>query len=125
MPLYEYLCLECRRISEHLVFREEDFTPYCRRCGSQKVRKLISRVRVRLSLDSRLERLADPALLSGLDEEDPRRVRRFMEKMGAEFGEELGDDFEEVLGEAEEEMEKELSREGGSEEGDGGEGETD
>jgi len=125
VPLYEYLCLECRKISEHLVLREEDFVPYCRRCGSRKVRKLISRVRVRLSLDRRLDRLTDPALFSGLDEEDPRSVKRFMEKMGAEFGEELGDEFEEVMNEAEEEMERELSGKGSEEDSGEGDGEAD
>ncbi|HIE33410.1 MAG TPA: zinc ribbon domain-containing protein [Thermodesulfobacteriaceae bacterium] len=123
MPLFEYLCLECRKISEHLVFREEDFEPYCRRCGSRKVKKLVSRVRVKLSLDTRLERLADPALLSGLDEEDPKSMMQFMEKMGAEFGEELGDEFDEVMEEAREEMESELSGEKKEEAGDLGEGE--
>ncbi len=124
MPLYEYLCLECRKISEHLVFREEDFEPYCRRCGSRRVKKLVSRVRVRLSLDTRLEKMTDPALFSGLEEEDPRSVKRFMEKMGAEFGEELGDEFEEVMSEAEEEMEKELSG-GKNTEDEGGDHEED
>lgn len=120
MPLFEYLCLKCRRISEHLVFREEGFEPYCRYCGSRKVKKLVSRVKVRLSLDSRLDRLADPALLSGLDEEDPRSMMRVMEKMGAEFGEELGEEFEEVMHEAREEMESELSGKKKEEEGSGG-----
>lgn len=123
MPLFEYLCLECRKISEHLVFREEDFEPYCRRCGSRKVKKLVSRVRVKLSLDTRLERLADPALLSGLDEEDPKSMMQFMEKMGAEFGEELGDEFDEVMEEAREEMESGLSGEKKEEAGGLGEGE--
>ncbi len=126
MPLFEYLCLDCRRISEHLVFKEEDFHPYCRRCGSKRVKKLVSRVRVKLSLDTRLERLADPALLSGLDEEDPRSVMKMMQKMGAEFGDELGDEFDEVMEEAQEEVEKELSQGGtGSEEAEGGSGEQD
>ena len=109
MPLFEYFCLKCCKISEHLVFKEEDFEPYCRHCGSRRVKKLVSRVRVRRSLDSRLERLTDPTLLSGLDEEDPKSMRRFLEKMGAEFGEELGDEFEEVMEGAREEMEAELS----------------
>ena len=111
MPLFEYFCLKCRKISEYLVFKEEDFEPYCRHCGSRRVKKLVSRVRVRRSLDSRLERLTDPTLLSGLNEEDPKSMTRFLEKMGAEFGEELGDEFEEVMEGAREEMEAELSRE--------------
>jgi len=121
MPLFEYLCLKCRKISEHLVFREEDFEPYCRYCGSRKVKKLVSRVKVRLSLDSRLDSLADPALISGLDEEGPKSMMRVMEKMGAEFGEELGDEFEKVMHEAREEIESELSGEKKEEGGLGGE----
>ncbi len=109
MPLFEYLCLKCRRISEHLVFREEDFEPYCRHCDSREVKKLISRVRVKASLDSRLEKLSDPALFGGLDKEDPKTVMKFMDKMGAEFGDQLGEEFDQVMHETKEEVERSLS----------------
>jgi hypothetical protein len=41
---------------------------------------------------ARLESLADPAALGGLDENDPQSMARFMKKMGAEMGEDVGDD---------------------------------
>ncbi len=104
MPIYEYQCLVCGRVCDHLVL-SSDFEPYCKHCGSHKVQKLISRVRVRLSLDTRIDRLADPSFLGSIDEEDPRAVRRLMERFGADFGDELGDDFDELLEAAEEEME--------------------
>ncbi len=110
MPIYEYLCLECGKICDHLVLNRETFTPYCKHCGSHKMKKLISRVRVRLSMDTRLERMADPALLGSIDENDPKSMMKLMERMGAEFGEELGDDFDELLESAKEEMEEELSK---------------
>ncbi len=59
MPLYEYKCLKCGKISEHLVFNEDRFTPYCRWCGSKDVEKVVSRVRVRVSLERRLEKFMD------------------------------------------------------------------
>ncbi len=110
MPIYEYLCLECGKVCDHLVLNQEAFEPYCKHCGSKKMKKLISRVRVRLSMDTRLERMADPALLGSIDENDPKSMMKLMERMGAEFGEELGDDFDELLESAKEEMEEELSK---------------
>ena len=110
MPIYEYQCLVCGKVCDHLVLSREDFEPYCKHCGSKEVQKLISRVRVRLSLDTRIERLADPTVLGAVDENDPRAVKRLMERFGAEFGEELGDDFDELMQAAEEEMELEASK---------------
>lgn len=46
-----------------------------------------------------MDSLADSADLSGIDENDPASVTRFMRKMGSEMGEELGDDFEEAMAE--------------------------
>lgn len=117
MPVYEYRCLSCGRVCEHLVLNRNTFEPFCKHCGSKKVEKLISRVRVRLSLDTRLDRLADPAFLGNFDENDPRAVKRLMERFGADFGEELGDDFDELLEAAEEEVEEEMK--GGGAEGPG------
>ena len=117
MPIYEYRCLVCGKICDHLVLNRDDFEPYCKHCGAKEVEKLISRVRVRLSMDTRLERLADPALLGSVDEDDPRAVKRLMERFGAEFGDELGDDFDEFLETAEEEIEQEMAGKGESSEG--------
>ncbi len=124
MPIYEYLCLECGKVCDHLVLNRDSFEPFCKHCGSKKMKKLISRVRVRLSMDTRLERLADPALLGSIDENDPKSVMKLMERMGTEFGEELGDDFDELMEAAKEEIEEECSK-GKGEGTDGPEGETD
>ncbi len=124
MPIYEYLCLECGKVCDHLVLNRDNFEPFCKHCGSKKMKKLISRVRVRLSMDTRLERMADPALLGSIDENDPKSVMKLMERMGTEFGEELGDDFDELMEAAKEEMEEELSK-GKGEETDRAEGEAD
>ena len=44
-----------------------------------------------------MESLADPSALSGLDENDPASVARFMKKMGREMGEDVGDDIEQAM----------------------------
>lgn len=49
------------------------------------------------SEEARLESLADPNALAGLDENDPESMARFMKKMGDEMGEDLGDEMAESL----------------------------
>jgi putative FmdB family regulatory protein len=100
MPIYEYRCHDCRR-RVNLFYRsfstiEEE--PTCPRCGGKRLTRLISRVAVVRSEDSRLDDLADPAMMDGLDEEDPKSLARWMRKMSAEMGEEMPQEFDEVVG---------------------------
>ncbi len=95
MPIYEYICRKCGRKSEVITFRvSEDFSAVCSHCGSEQLVRVPSRVRVRLSEETRMERLADPSRFSGLDESDPKSVARWMKTMGREMGEDLGEDFD-------------------------------
>ncbi len=101
MPIYEYTCHDCRRRVSLLWRSFEDAqtrTPVCPRCGGQRLTRLISRVAVLRSEDSRLDDLADPAGMGDLDENDPKSLARFMRKMANETGEDLGAEFEEVVG---------------------------
>lgn len=54
--------------------------------------RLISRVRVLRSEESRLESLADPSRWGGLNENDPASVARWMKRMSREVGEDLSDE---------------------------------
>jgi len=42
MPLYEFQCVDCGRISEVLVLGRADETPACGKCGSTHMKKLMS-----------------------------------------------------------------------------------
>ena len=43
MPIFEYECRECHTVTEELVRRRDDEKKVtCHRCGSAKVRKLLS-----------------------------------------------------------------------------------
>ncbi|WP_456433685.1 FmdB family zinc ribbon protein [Thermosulfuriphilus sp.] len=97
MPIYEYWCRDCRRISSHLVLNAASFKPYCNHCGGERLKKLISRVHVRLSEETRLERLADPALLGNIDENDPKSMMKMLRKMEAAVGEDLGEDLDQMM----------------------------
>jgi hypothetical protein len=52
------------------------------------------------SEDARLDALADPSSLGGLDENDPASVARWAKKMGKEMGEDMGEDFDQMVDEA-------------------------
>ncbi len=101
MPIYEYRCQDCRRISDFMLLSlNEPFTPVCKRCGSHNMTRLLSRVHVRLSEETRLERLADPALFSGVDENDPQSVARLLKKMGPMMGEDFPGEIDQLVEEA-------------------------
>lgn len=98
MPIYEYRCTDCgRRTSVFTRSMGGELSPVCSTCGSKNMSRLISRVAVVRSEESRLESLADPSSLAGLDEDDPRSLGRFMRKMSQEMGEDLGPEFDEVV----------------------------
>ncbi len=104
MPIYEFLCQDCGKISSFLVLNiRTPFSPECKKCQGKRMTRLISRVARIRSEESRLESLADPSKFSDLDERDPASMARWMKKMGKELGEELGEDFDALVDEAMEE----------------------
>ena len=101
MPIYEYRCEDCGRISEFLLIRtDETFLPQCKRCKSKKMSRVLSRVRVVRSEESRMESLADPSKWGGLDENDPKSMAKWMKKMGKELGGEEDMDVDQMVDEA-------------------------
>ena len=99
MPIYEYRCQRCnKRMS--LFIRSfaavEDARPRCAHCGSEDLRRLVSRIAVLGSEERHLDDLADPSSMGDVDENDPRSVGRWMRRMGQETGEDLGPEFSEV-----------------------------
>ncbi len=100
MPIYEYGCYDCRK-RVNVFFRSfsevETKAAACPRCGGNNLKRLISKVAVIRSEESRLESLADPGSLAGLDENDPKSIARWMRKMSGEMGEDLGSEFDEVV----------------------------
>jgi putative FmdB family regulatory protein len=121
MPIYEYRCRACGKKSTFVTLSaKSDFEPKCQKCGSRNVVKLVSRFAVSRSEESRLESLADPSKLAGVDENDPKSLARWMKRMGKEMGEEAGEDVDQSIDEAMEEAEM-----AGEEKGEGGGGEGD
>jgi putative FmdB family regulatory protein len=104
MPIYEYQCNECGKISEFLLIKTDPtFIPQCKRCKSKKMTRILSKVRVIRSEESRMESLADPSKWGGLNENDPKSMAKWMKRMGKEMGEDMGEDVDQMVDEAMEE----------------------
>jgi putative FmdB family regulatory protein len=101
MPIYEYQCRNCKRKMSFLVLSPSSFQPKCKFCKSEALEQLFSRFASPKSEESRLESLADPSSLAGLDDNDPSSVARWMKKMGKELGEDFGgEDIDQLAEEA-------------------------
>ncbi|MDP1767842.1 MAG: zinc ribbon domain-containing protein [Nitrospirota bacterium] len=97
MPLYEYRCLDCHKRSTALVLSLTNHAPAtCSHCLSPRVERMLSRFASPKSEAARLEALAEPDNLAGLDKNDPQSMARFMKKMGDEMGEDLGSELTEA-----------------------------
>ncbi len=101
MPIYEYRCEDCGKVSEFLLIRtDETLIPQCKRCKSKKMSRVLSRVKVVRSEESRMESLADPSKWGDIDEKDPKSMAKWMKKMGKEMGEDMGEDVDQMVEEA-------------------------
>jgi len=104
MPIYEYQCRNCKRKMSFLVM-SSSFQPICKFCKSEDLEQLFSRFAAPKSEESKLESLADPSSFSGLDENDPSNVARWMKKMEKELGEDFGKkDIDQIAEEAAQEV---------------------
>lgn len=111
MPLYEYHCNQCGKVFTFLVGVIQGNTdPYCPRCGSNKLTKLISRIRAHLSEETRIEQLASSFENLDISENPtPKELRSLMRKLTSALGDEVD---REVIDEMEAAMEEELKGEG-------------
>lgn len=99
MPTYDFVCTTCeKRFEVFLTFSEYGSKPvYCTHCGSDKIRRRMTKVRIARSDESRLENMAnDFPGMEGL-EDDPKALGQMMRKLGSETGEALPPEFDEVV----------------------------
>lgn len=98
MPTYSYRCLDCHKRFELFMTYAEYGTKQvsCPHCASLNIQRRIGRIRIAKSEESRLDDLADPSALEGM-EDDPRALGKMMRKMKGELGEDVGPEFDEVV----------------------------
>lgn len=101
MPIYEYKCASCgRRVSVFFrTFREAaEGEARCPHCGSGELSRLVSRVAVLRSEERRLEEMADPSFMAGLENEEPRALAGLMRQMAEESDGGANPELDEVIG---------------------------
>jgi putative FmdB family regulatory protein len=120
MPTYEYRCIDCNHKFEiFLTYQEYGVKSVsCPRCGHPAPERVLRPIRIARSEEARLDSLADPEQLAGLDD-DPRTLGKVMRQMSRELGEDMGSEFDEVVdrlekGQSPEEIETDLPDLGGS-----------
>jgi putative FmdB family regulatory protein len=120
MPSYDYRCRECGKRSVIFQSYEEygNAPVECLHCGSDQLQRVIGRIRIAKSEESRLDDLSDPSSWGDFDEDDPRSMAKMMRKMGNELGEDMPQEFDEVVdrleaGESPEAIEKDMPDLGG------------
>jgi len=121
MPTYDFICQNCnQRFDVFLTYSEYGTKPVtCSLCGSENVRRRLTRVRIAKSEETRLDSLeGDFGNMEGL-EENPQALGRMMRKMGKEMGEDLPPEFDDVVdrlesGQSPEEIESALPDLGGA-----------
>lgn len=117
MPNYDFICQICnKKFVYYLTYIEYGKKSVdCPICGSSKVARRITRVRIVRSANSRLENLDDVSTPEGMAqaEENPQALGRMMRKMSGELGEEMPPEFDEVVdrlekGQTPEEIERDI-----------------
>src|SRR5512142_2266084 len=98
MPTYDFICENCQqRFDVFMSYSEYGTKPVqCTHCGSEKVRRRMTKVRIAKSEESRMESMVDESALEGL-EDDPKALGQMMKKMGKEMGEDLPPEFDDVV----------------------------
>ncbi len=123
MPSYDYRCNDCKRrvVLTYKTYADYDqATPTCPRCHGTNLTRLISRVAIAKSEESRFSSLDDESAM-----DDLATLGRYMRRMSSELGEDLGDEFNEVVnrlerGEDPEDIEASMPDLGGADDMSGG-----
>lgn len=98
MPIYEYRCEDCSRITSFLVLKpEEEKELSCRHCRGSRIHRVISRCTVHKTEAQRLKEF-DPCAPRG-DEfyKDDRNVGLWAKKRVGELGVDLGSHMDEIV----------------------------
>jgi putative FmdB family regulatory protein len=100
VPSYDYRCNNCKRrvtLSFKTYADYDKATKVCPRCQSTDLTRLISRVAIAKSEESRFSSMDDETSLAELENADPSTIGRYMRRMSSELGEDLGEEFHEVV----------------------------
>jgi len=98
MPIYEYECKKCQKIIGYLILKpSEESQLKCKSCGSEDLKRLLSRFAYHRSESDRLAG-CDTSKPRGEDfYKDSRNIGLWAKKRAQELGADLGPEFDEVV----------------------------
>ncbi len=99
MPIYEYRCQDCGRLSSVFVRTvSSTVDPSCEHCGSKAMNRALSKFAYHKSEQTILEEFGEPGLDAGpYDYKDPRQIGRWAERRFEEFGIEMPDEARDMI----------------------------
>lgn len=85
MPIYEYRCQKCERVSSVFVRSvRAEVQAKCEHCGSTRMKRLMSRVQRTKSTQDVLDEYGTPGTGEGI--RDPRQIGSWVERRFEEYG---------------------------------------
>lgn len=99
MPIYEYRCRDCKRLSSIFVRNAASAAePVCQHCGSRGVERAVSRFSVARTEQQVMEQYGVPDPGAGPEAyKDPRQIGRWVEKRFDEMGMELPQEARQMI----------------------------
>ena len=98
MPIYEYRCDDCHRVTSQLVLHTApDTPPVCKACTSVQTRRIMSSFAYHRSEASRLAEFDTSASRGSDFYKDSRNVGLWAKKRAQDMGVDLGSQFEETV----------------------------
>jgi|SRR5688572_11475526 putative FmdB family regulatory protein len=91
MPIYEYTCAACSRLSSVFVRSvNSSVEPKCQHCGSSDLKRAVSRIAVHKTEQQIMEQYGMPDPAAGPDAyKDPRQIGRWVEQRFEQMGMDL------------------------------------
>lgn len=98
MPIYEYQCQVCSRISSLLILKAEDEAKiYCTHCRSARLKRVLSRFAVHKTEGQRLAEFDPQASRDDSFYKDSRNIGLTAKKRLQQLGVDLGSSFDEKV----------------------------
>jgi putative FmdB family regulatory protein len=99
MPIYEYVCQECGKLTSVFVRTvNSEVSAVCGSCGSVNLKRAISRVSIGRTDAQIMEQYGVPQAGQGPDAyKDPRQIGRWVEKRFDEMGMELPSEARQMI----------------------------
>lgn len=98
MPIYEYQCKSCDKITSVLILKpHEESQVRCRCCKSNSLERVLSRVVLHQSESQRLSNFDTSAPRDDSFYKDSRNVGLWAKKRAKELGADLGPEFDTVV----------------------------